>query len=613
MTANVSMSRILLRILGFVRPHRRLLLAVYFFLALAQACELAGPWILGAAIDHLLALSSQRGLASPPPESGKLITYGLAFLVIGFLGQLVNFRKEVLRTRLNTQVLCDIRVRLYDTIQRLCFRYHDGNHSGDLITKATRDIYQVHTLYAETIFLGAEILILVSGAAVLIALQDWRLALFAFSTLPIAAGIVVRAARRLRGLSRAASDQYDAVTRVLQESISGVRVVKAFAQEPAEIDKFERETSSYLDRTLTSVRYFALNLPLAGAILNLGIPITLLGGAFLYSRGTLGVGQIAVAVLYLSKISNVLRLLNRVVQTLQEAASGGDRIFSVLDAEAQVREPQDPRSLPAHGPGEVVLKDVHFAYEAGTPVLQGVCLKIAAGKRTAVVGPTGCGKSSLANLIPRFYDVTQGCITLDGVDVRHLSLRQLRQAVSPIFQDTFLFSMTISENIAYGRPEATREDIERCAGAAQMHDFILKLPQGYDTIVGERGLSLSGGQKQRLAIARAFLMNPRVLIMDDCTASVDAETEKKLQEAMVELSRGRTTVIIAQRFSSVVDVDQIIFLDQGRVASMGTHAELLASCQPYAELYLLQVQVTLGEAERQATGDPTCLASGATP
>jgi len=595
------MTRVLRRILGFVRPHRGLLSRVYVYTGLVQACELAGPWILGAAIDHLLRSRS----------SGEVAPYGVAFLCAGLLGQLVNFRKEVLRTRLSTRVLCDIRVALYTAVQRLSFRYHDTNHSGDLITRATRDLYQIHTLYSETIFLGVEILLLVAGAMSLIALQDWRLALLAFSTFPLAAGIVVRAAERMRRLSRAAGDQYDAVTRVLQENISGVRVVKAFAQEPAEIEKFDREASSYLDRTLQSIRYFALNVPLAGSLLNLGIPITLLGGALFHAQGTLGVGEIAATVFYLSKISNVLRLLNRVVQTLQEAASGGDRIFSLLDAEPQVYETASPKELPEGGAGEVVLEDVRFAYEPGAPVLEGVSLTIAAGKRTAVVGPTGCGKSSLASLIPRFYDVTSGRITLDGVDVRDLPVSRLRQAVSPIFQDTFLFSMTIAENIAYGRPEAAREEIERCARAAQIHDFVTALPDGYETVVGERGLSLSGGQKQRLAIARAFLMNPRVLIMDDCTASVDAETEKKLQQAMADLSRSRTTLIIAQRFSSVVDADQIVLLDRGRVVAAGTHAELLSTCPLYAELYELQVRVTLGGAAGRPSRGGSPLATGA--
>ncbi len=592
-----SMARVLLRILGFVRPHAVLLGGVYGYLVLAISCELAGPMILGAAIDLLLALGTAETAALRERITSEVASYGAGFLVVGLLGQLLNFRKEVLRTRLNTRVLSDIRVRLYDAIQRLCFRYHDANHSGDLITKATRDIYQVHTLYAETIFLGAEIVLLAGGAGVLIAVLDWRLALLAFSTFPFATAIVVRAAERMRRLSREASDQYDAVTRVLQENISGVRVVKAFAREPSEIDKFERETSGFLDRTLASIRYFTLNLPLAATLFNLSIPITLLGGALFNASGTLGVGKIAAAVFYLSKVSNVLRLLSRVVQTLQEAASGGDRIFTILDSQPHVKEPDVPQHLPGGGRGEVVLEDVRFAYDPGSPVLEGVTLRIEPGKRTAIVGPTGCGKSSLANLLPRFYEATGGRILVDGVDVRAVPTVELRRAVSPIFQDTFLFSMTIAENIAYGRPDAPRSEIERCARAAQIHDFVSGLEKGYDTIVGERGLSLSGGQKQRLAIARAFLMNPRVLIMDDCTASVDAETEKKLQRAMMELSRGRTTVIIAQRFSSVAGADRIVLLDRGRVVASGTHQQLLATCPFYADLYAMQVQVTAGAVE----------------
>ncbi|HVR74083.1 MAG TPA: ABC transporter ATP-binding protein [Planctomycetota bacterium] len=591
------MAAVIFRILGFVRPHTVLLTGVYAYLTLALACELAGPAILGSVMDLLIAVGGADMPATRESILAEVLVHGAAFLVVGLVGQLLNFRKEVLRTRLNTRVLCDIRVKLYSAVQGLSFRYHDANHSGDLITKATRDVYSVHTLYAETIFLGVEILLLAGGAAVLIAIADWRLALLAFSTFPIAAAIVARAAGRMRLLSRQASDQYDAVTRVLQENISGVRVVKAFARQTGEIEKFERETSGFLDRTLESIRYFTSNLPLAGTIFNLSIPITLLGGAFFWGSGTLRVGEIAAAIFYLSKVSNVLRLLNRVVQTLQEAASGGDRLFTILDAEPHLKEPANPRRLPPGRKGEVVLENVHFAYEPDTPVLRGVSLHIAAGRRTAIVGPTGCGKSSLASLLPRFYDASQGRILLDGVDIRELKLSDLRRQVSPIFQDTFLFSMTIAENIAYGRPEATRAEIERCARAAQIHDFVAGLEKGYETIVGERGMSLSGGQKQRLAIARAFLMDPCVLIMDDCTASVDAETEKKLQRAMADLSEGRTTIIIAQRFSSVVGADTIVLLDKGQVVGMGTHGELVATCPLYAELYAQQVQATAGVAE----------------
>jgi ATP-binding cassette subfamily B protein len=595
-----SMARVILRILGFVRPHSRLLAGVYGYLVLALACELSGPLILGWAIDLLVT----AGRADPPARSrlwGEVMTCGVAFLLAGLLGQILNFRKEVLRTRLNTTVLCDIRVALYDAIQRLCFRYHDAHHSGDLITKATRDVYSVHTLYAETIFVGAEILLLVSGSAVLIAVVDWRLALLAFSTFPAAVFIVARTATRMRRLSRQASDQYDSVTRVVQENISGIRVVKAFAREPAEIDKFDREATGYLDRTLAAIRYFTLNLPLAGTLFNLALPITLLGGAILVGNGATGVGEVAAAIFYLSKVSNVLRLLNRVVQTLQEAASGGDRLFTILDAEPHVKEPEVALPLPPEGRGEVALEDVHFAYQPGSPVLRGVSLRISSGKRTAIVGPTGCGKSSLASLIPRFYDVSSGRILIDGTDIRRIRLADLRRAASTIFQDTFLFSMTIAENIAYGRPDATRAEIERAARAAQIHDFAAGLPKGYDTVIGERGMSLSGGQRQRVAIARAFLMNPRVLIMDDCTASVDAGTEKKLQQAMQELSRGRTTIVIAQRLTTVVDADEIIVLDGGRVLARGTHRDLLESCSLYAELYGMQVEQPAGGAAAVAS------------
>jgi ABC-type multidrug transport system fused ATPase/permease subunit len=307
-------------------------------------------------------------------------------------------------------------------------------------------------------------------------------------------------------------------------------------------------------------------------------------------RGSLGIGSLVAALFYLNKIGTLMRVMNRIVQTTEEAAASADRVFAILDAEPHVKDRPQVVPLPPAGRGRVVFEGVSFSYRPGLAVLHDIDLTVEPGETIGIVGPTGAGKTTLMALIPRFYEVDAGRVLIDGVDVRDVRLEELRQSVSAIFQDSFLFSASVAENIAYGRPGTPREEVERAAGAAQIHDFIAGLEQGYDARVGERGINLSGGQKQRLTIARAILLNPRVLIMDDSTASVDARTERRLQEAMAALARGRTTFIIAQRLSSVLAADRIVLLDDGRISAVGSHAQLLLSSRLYAEMHRRELE-----------------------
>jgi ABC-type multidrug transport system fused ATPase/permease subunit len=585
----MSFREVAWRILQYLRPYPLLVTGVFFYLAISIGLDLAGPKILGTAIDTL-RLSPGLDEASRAAVYRSVAAYGVGFLALGFLAQLSNFRKELLRTRLNTTVLCDLRVQLYSALQGLCFRFHDANRTGELITKTTRDIYRIHNFYAETIFLAAEFLFIGGGAAVLIGLSDIRLALLAFSTFPFAILVIWRTATRLREMSREVGDRYDEVTQVLQESIAGVRVVKAFAKESLEIDKFEGRIGAFLSRVISTADYFTLNLPLAGTLFNLSIPLTLGGGGLLVLRGSVGLGALVAALFYLMKIGTLMRVMNRIVQTTEEAAASADRVFAILDAEPHVTDRPQVTPLPPAGKGRVVFEGVRFSYRPGLAVLHDIDLTVEPGETIGIVGPTGAGKTTLMALIPRFYEVDAGRVLIDGVDVRDVRLEELRQAVSAIFQDTFLFSASVAENIAYGRPGTPREEVERAARAAQIHDFIAGLEQGYDARVGERGINLSGGQKQRLTIARAILLNPRVLIMDDSTASVDARTERRLQEAMAALARGRTTFIIAQRLSSVLAADRIVLLDDGRISAVGTHPQLLLSSRLYADMHRRELE-----------------------
>src|SRR5262245_31288159 len=420
------------RILQYLRPYPFLLAGVFFYLALSIGLDLAGPKFLGIALNNLRLVSGAGPAASGDLRS-LLLVYGLCFLGAGLLAQVFNLRKELLRTRLSTRVLCDLRVQLYAAIQGLCFRFHDVNRSGELITKTTRDIYRIHSFYAETIFLAAEFAVMGGGAAILIALMDVRLLLLAFSTFPFAGLVIWRTAAHLREMSREVGDRYDDVTQVLQESIAGVRVVKAFAKETREIDKFEDRVGTFLGRVIRTADYFTLNLPLAGGLFNVSIPITLGGGALLGLNGSVGLGDLAAAIFYLTKISTLMRVLNRIVQTTEEAAASADRVFDILDAEPSVKERPNPRSLPTEGPGQVEFEEVDFSYRSEVSTLRGISLRVEAGETIGIVGPTGSGKTTLMALIPRFYEVSSGRIRIDGVDVRDVPLEELRQAVSAIF------------------------------------------------------------------------------------------------------------------------------------------------------------------------------------
>jgi ATP-binding cassette subfamily B protein len=415
----MGLFEVIRRILHYLRPYPVLVLGTFFYLALSIGLDLAGPKLLGTALNTL-RLSPGASTPSLAELRSVLLVYGLCFLGAGLLAQLFNFRKELLRTKLSTRVLCDLRVQLYAAIQGLCFRFHDVNRSGELITKTTRDIYRIHSFYAETIFLAAEFTVMGGGAALLIALTDLRLLFLAFSTFPFAGLVIWRTAAHLREMSREVGDRYDEVTQVLQESIAGVRVVKAFAKESREIDKFEDRVGTFVSRVIRTADYFTLNLPLAAALFNVSIPLTLGGGALLVLKGSVGLGDLAATIFYLTKISTLMRVLNRIVQTTEEAAASADRVFDILDAEPSVKDHPNARSLPPGGPGGVEFEEVEFSYRTDVPTLRGLSLRVEPGETIGIVGPTGSGKTTLMALIPRFYEVTSGRILIDGVDVREV-------------------------------------------------------------------------------------------------------------------------------------------------------------------------------------------------
>jgi len=416
-----------------------------------------------------------------------------------------------------------------------------------------------------------------------------QLALLALATLPFLAHRAFHLGRRLRPLSLAVQQQLAVLTTRLEQNLHGARVVKAFAQEDAEIARFDRENDRWFDLSVRASRLQAINTPLIDFIANVSTVIIIWYGGLLVIQGHLTLGELVSFTTYLAQLALPVRRLGQIVPALAIAAAAGTRIFEILDAQSEVRDAPDAIPLPP-ARGLVRFENVSFAYFRRHRVLDDITFEAQPGQVIALLGMTGSGKSTIINLIPRFYDATEGRIAIDGYDIRSVTLNSLRDQIGIVLQETLLFATTIRENIAFGRPDAREEEIIQAARAAQAHDFIVETPNGYDTLVGERGITLSGGQRQRVAIARALLKDPRILILDDATSSVDTETEQLIQKALERLMRGRTSFIIAQRLSTLRMADLILVLEKGRIAARGTHEELLRRSGLYAEIYQQQLR-----------------------
>lgn len=572
--------RSLLKILGFLRAYPgRVSLAVG--LLLINICiELTLPQVLGEAMNGLQRHVQRQEIFSPM----LFVTFYLSLVVIrsgvGFV--LGPIRNWIVHTTLG-----DIRSAIYSAMQGMAFSYHDRTNSGELISRATTDVWRLQDFFFACLLLTADIVVTLIATSWLIFAISGPLGWVALGTMLPTVLLIGYYASKLQPRWRQVHDLHSAMTTVVQENIAGVRVVKAFAKEQSEIQKFRDKKQTYLDQLLATVNFWSTRVPFAQFIYGLSTPLVLWIGGREVIRGELPIGDLAKVVFYLMAIGHRVGLIGQFTNIVQNASASAERICEILDEPAAIKS--GSRSLPPGG-GEIRFEEVSFNYAEGKTSLDRVSLVAAPGQTVAIVGPTGSGKSTLVHLIPRFYDPVRGRVMLDGVDVRELDLAELRRSVSMIFQETFLFSASVSENIAYGKPGATSEEIERCARLAQAHEFITQLQFGYDTIIGERGVSLSGGQRQRIAIARGFLMNPRLLILDDATASVDSQTERLIQQAMRDLSRGRTTFVIAQRFSTVKHADLILVLREGRIVEQGTHEELISRSGFYSEIVEKQLR-----------------------
>ncbi|HSS55899.1 MAG TPA: ABC transporter ATP-binding protein [Gaiellales bacterium] len=563
------------RLLGFLRPYRAQVIVSTLLAVAAQIVGLTIPYLTGEVINAL-----------PPDGSSRSTVYELAGLIVlagAFKGVLTYYRRQ-LAGRLSLGVEYDLRNATYKHLQRLSYAFFDRHQTGQLMSRATVDLQLVRIFLGYGLIFFTQNFVTVFVVVIALALIDWQLALVALAISPVLAYSAYRYSVKAQPVVKDVQQKIADVTTIAEENIVGVRVVKAFAQEDTQQRHFGSATERVFRRSMDAAKLAATYVPFMSVLPKVGIAAVILLGGQKVINGVMTLGAFFAANGYMLLLTAPLRSVGMWVGQYQRAMAAGERIFEVLDSERDIIEPADARALP-EGPGHVSFQHVEFGYDDTRPVLHDVDLEIEAGSTVALIGPTGCGKTTLTTLIPRFYDVDRGRVLLDGADVRELTLDSLRAQIGIVSQDTFLFSTTVAENIAYGAPAATPEQIVTAAIRAQAHEFISDLPDGYDTRVGERGLSLSGGQRQRIAIARALLMDPRVLILDDATASVDANTEARIKLALREVMQGRTTLIIAHRLSTISLATHVVVLDHGRIVAQGEHAALLERSPVYQEIY----------------------------
>jgi ABC-type multidrug transport system fused ATPase/permease subunit len=588
------------RLLGFLRPYRVSLVVSIVLAVGSQAAQIGLVWVTGRVVDEAIR----------PQDAQALWIFIAAILALGVIKAALMVGRRLISGRQALGVEMDMRNGLYARLVRLSFGFYDRHQTGQLMSRATVDLQGVRFFLGYgLIFFFQNVLVVVSVTAVLF-FVEWRLALIALAIVPLLIVLAYRYSHVAHPALRDVQQKLADVATVTQENIVGVHVVKAFAREPAEEEKFRTRSEAVFRQTLKANRQRALYVPLISFAPLLAQAGVLLWGAQMVQDGSLSTGGFVAFNLYLAMLVMPLRSLGMWIGQAQRATASGERIFQVMDEPEEVTDRPRAVALPP-GPGEVRFQGVSFEYLPGRPVLREIDLEVPAGRTVALIGHTGSGKTTLTSLLPRFYDTTGGRVLIDGHDVRDLTLASLRHAIGVISQDPFLFSATVRENITFGAGDLPPEAVEKFASAAQAHEFIERLPQGYDTLIGERGITLSGGQRQRLAIARALAVDPRILILDDATASVDASTEALIRIGLRAAMQGRTTFIIAHRLSTIALADEIVVLADGRIAARGRHEELLEESPVYREIYehgllerrfadAVEARATVGEVDARA-------------
>ena len=580
--------QILVRITKIAWKFRaRLILAYLSFLG-AVGASLLIPQLFGEAIDLLVAIDGD-GIIREPTSNRTLTYFALGILGASLLRGFLDFARTYCTDSLSQKVSYDIRNSFYDKLQHLSFAYHDTVHTGDLMSKATADVEAIRRFVNMGLVRALEVVVRVIALLLILSFMNWELTLISLAFVPF---IVIRSSMvmgRLRRMWALVQMRMGEAVTILQENLVGIHVVKAFASEEYEKKKFAKKAQELREEYYKSERLQGTNSAWMTLFFTSGMGLILWYGGWEVIRGDLTVGGLTKFILYLSQLTFPIRMSSFIINSFSRAITSGGRIFEVLDAESPVMQKSDAAVL-ERAEGRVEFEDVSFSYSERIPALQHLNISAKPDQITAILGAPGSGKSTIVNLLPRFYDVTEGCITIDGKDIRDFTLESLRHNVGIVQQDVFLFSANIHDNIAYGVKGATREDVIRAAKVAQLHDHIDSLPDGYDTWVGERGATLSGGQRQRLSIARSILIDPPVLILDDSTSSVDVQTERMIHQAMVNVMKNRTTFVIAHRLSTVREADLIVVLKDGQIAEQGTHDELLAANGIYQNIYELQLQ-----------------------
>ncbi|MGA9351430.1 MAG: ABC transporter ATP-binding protein [Anaerolineae bacterium] len=568
------------RIIRFLKPYRKASALAWLMLISVVAIDLFIPRLVQRTIDEGVA---KRDMA-------VVLNTSLIMIGASVVDTLLAIGNTLLAVQVAYRFGTDVRSALFRKVQTLSFGNLDRLQTGQLLVRLTSDVNQVQMIVMLSLRILTRAPLLMLGSVVMLTVLSWRLALMMLVLLPTMMTVVWFLTTRTQPLFRRVQRKLDKLNTVLQENLAGVRVVKAFVRADHENARFEQANTALMAQTTQVMQLLAGLNPTLTLLLNLGMAALVWFGGQMVIGGGLTIGEIVASVNYLQFTVFPLLLLSMMVGPLSAAEASAGRILEVLDSVAEVQERPQARAVP-DVTGRVAFENVCFSYngDGQESVLRDINLVAEAGQTVAILGATGAGKSSLVHLIPRFYDVTQGRVTMDGVDVRDMTMDSLRAQMGVALQDTVLFSGTIRDNIRYGRPEATDAEVVAAARAAQAHDFIVALPQGYDTLVGQRGVNFSGGQKQRIAIARALLVQPRVLILDDSTSAVDVETEAKIEAALGQVMNGRTRFVIAQRISTVLNADKIVVLDRGQIVAGGTHTELMASSPIYREIYQSQL------------------------
>lgn len=566
-----------LRILSYIKPYMHRLLFAMVCTIMAAAGNLYIPWIIKDMIDEVLA-----------DKNGTMLNWIAASIIAIFIVRgLFWYGQNYLMSYVGQSVIIDIRAAVFKKLQRLSVSFYDKNKTGTIMSYVTNDVNALQSAMVEnTIEMITEGFILIGSVVAMIYL-DWRLTLFTACTFPVVLWFMEFFGKKIRKTGGRIQECTADITSVLQESVASARVIKSFVREDYEVDRFDVENKANFRANMKNAQLMATLTPVVELVAAIGVTMIIWYGGNNVINGTITAGSLVAFLTYAVNISNPIKRLTRVIGNIQKALAAAQRVFMIIDMPEEIAESRDAKQLPEVS-GKVEFQNVSFAYNDKGNVITDLSFSVKPGEVIAIVGPSGAGKSTIANLLPRFYDVNKGDIKIDGHSVREVTLDSLREQVGIVPQETMLFNGSVYNNILYGRLDATKEEIEAAAKAANAHDFIMQLTDGYETKLGDRGVNLSGGQRQRIAIARAILKNPRILILDEATSALDTESERVVQEALDRLMVGRTSFVIAHRLSTVKNADKILVLEKGNLVESGTHDELLALDGLYAHLYKIQ-------------------------